>query len=100
MLDQIKLTGDNKIDGKIVENHLRNEATKVDRGFIGDLLGSPNSIPRNVASVIALVSASVFLFSIMLWAGNEGFGYKDAVAATSGLLTLTIGYLFGRSSRD
>lgn len=100
MADQLKLIGDAKLDGKLVEGHIRNEQVKLDRGTIGNVLGSHNSVPRNVAAIIAIVASVVLIISVTRWAGKPDFGYKDAVAALSSLITLTIGYLFGRSSKE
>ncbi len=100
MADQIQLLGDAKLDGKLVEGHIRNEQAKLDRGTIGKFIGSSNSAPRNVASIIAILASVVLIIAVTCWAGKADFGYKDAVAALSSLITLTIGYLFGRSSKD
>lgn len=92
--------GDAKLDGKLVENHILKEQTKLDRGFIGHVLGSSNSIPKNVAAIIALFSSATLIIFIATQAGSENSGYKDAVGALTSLVTLTVGYLFGRSSKD
>lgn len=100
MTEELKLLGDAKLDGKLVEGHIRNTQVKLDRGTIGDLLGSSNSVPRNVAAIIAIGAALVLIVAVACWAGRQDFSYKEAVAALSSLITLTIGYLFGRSSRE
>lgn len=99
-MDVPKLSGDTKLDGKIVEGHLHQQQTKIDRGAVGHLLGSSNSIPRNVAAIIALVSSLAVIIAVFRWAGTEQFGHKEGLAALSSLATLTIGFLFGRSSKE
>lgn len=100
MSDQLQLIGDPKLDGKLVEGHIQIQKTKIDRGLIGGLLGSREDIARNVASVVALLASCALIVAAFSWGGQSDFGYKEAVASLSGLATLTIGYLFGRSSRD
>jgi hypothetical protein len=100
MAEELKLSGDAKLDGKLVEGHVRNTQAKIERGFIGHLLGSSSSVPRNVAAIIALVATVTLVFSVVRWAGVADFAYKDAVSALSSLVTLTVGYLFGRSAND
>lgn len=100
MADELILSGDAKLDGRLVEGHVRNTQVKTERGFIGHLLGSSNSVPRNVAAIISLVVTVALVFSVVNWAGVADFAYKDAVSALSSLVTLTVGYLFGRSAND
>ncbi|WP_429930703.1 hypothetical protein [Agrobacterium vitis] len=100
MTEEFKLSGDTKIDAKLAEGHVKNQQAKVDRGLIGNVLGSSNSVPHNVAAIISISASLVLIIAVLLWAGGADFGYKDAVAALSSLITLTVGYLFGRSSRD
>lgn len=100
MIDDLKLIGDSKLDGKLVEGHVRNAQTKIERGFIGHVLGSSNSVPKNVAALIGIIAAVTLIFAVVVWAGESDFSYKDAVSALSSLVTLTVGYLFGRSSKE
>lgn len=100
MTSDLQLVGDVKLDGKLVEGHIQKEQTKLDRGLIGHALGSNNSIPKNVAAVIAIASTATLIISVSVWAGNDNFGYKGAVGSLTSLVTLTVGYLFGRSSKD
>ena len=99
-MDELKLPNDTKLAGKLIEGHVRKEQAKIDRGSIGVLFGSRNSVPANVAAIIALVTSLTFLIAIFCWAGGKDFTYKEAAAALSGLITLTLGYLFGRASKD
>lgn len=99
-MDLLQLPSDAKIANKIVEGHVRNEQAKTDRGSIGGLLGSRNSIPANVAAIIALLTSVVFICAVVNWAGNADYSRKDAAVALSGLITLTVGFLFGRASKD
>ncbi|MCZ7494124.1 hypothetical protein O8B39_06415 [Agrobacterium rhizogenes] len=100
MTEVLNLSGDQKLDGKLVEGHVRNAQVKIDRGWIGGLFGSRNSVPANVAAIISLAAAVVLIIAVVCWAGKADFTYKEAVSALSSLITLTIGYLFGRSSKE
>lgn len=100
MAEELKLIGDAKLDGKLVEGHIQKEQIKIERGAVGQFLGSSSSVPRNVAAIIAVFAAVVLIVAVAFWAGKSDFSYKDAVAALSSLITLSIGYLFGRSSKD
>ena len=97
---QPELPRNSALAGKVIEGHYQNEQARIDRGLIGNLFGGRNSVPANVAAIIALISGIALTFAALYWAGSAEFGYKDAISALSGLVTLTVGYLFGRSSRD
>jgi len=99
-MDELKLPADTKLAGKVLEGHIRNEQTKIDRGKIGDLFGSRNSIPSNIAALISLFATAVLLVVVLLWSGTKDFSYKDGVAAVTGLISLGLGYLFGRATKD
>jgi hypothetical protein len=99
-MEQLNLPADGKLAGKIVDNHVRNEQAKLDRGWIGNLIGSANSVPSNIAGVIAVVGSLALILSIVCWSGSNDFTRKDGVAALSSLITLVIGYLFGKVAKD
>ena len=99
-VDWEKLAQDGKLAGKLVEGHLQSEAEKKARGAIGSLFGNRINVPGNVAALIAAVAAVVLVVCVASWAGKAEFTYKDAIAALSSLVTLTVGFLFGRATRD
>lgn len=99
-MEELKLPKDANLAGKVIEGHYQREQSKIDRGYIGGIFGTRDSVPANVAAVIALVAAGFLIIFSVRWAGNDSFSYKDAVTGLSGLITLTVGYLFGRSSKD
>jgi len=98
-MEELPFPVDTKIAGKLAEGHIRNEQAKVDRGKVGDWFGSPNSAPANIAAIIAVLASAVLIVATAAWAGDEKFSYKDAIAALSGLVTLSLGFLFGRVSK-
>jgi hypothetical protein len=99
-MEELKLPSDTKLAGKLIEGHVRDQQVKTDRGSIGRLFGSPSSVPANVAAIIAVIASLALVWAILCWSGKEGFSYKEGVAALSSLITLTVGYLFGRASKD
>lgn len=98
-LDDIKLPANEKLAGKMLEGHMRHEQTRIERGFIGSVIGSSSSVPYNIAAVLAVVAAIALISVIVMWSGNQDFTRKDGVASLSALVTLLIGYLFGRGNK-
>ncbi|MGN6122861.1 MAG: hypothetical protein ACTHOJ_07880 [Sphingomonas oligoaromativorans] len=99
-MDDLKLPNDTKLAGKLIEGHVQHEQSKIDRGSIGSFFGSKNSVPANVAAVISLIASLAFVAAVLWWSGSPDFTHKEGAAALSGIITLTIGFLFGRASKD
>jgi hypothetical protein len=98
-VDELKLPDDTKLAGKMLDGHVKIEQAKVDRGKVGDWLGTSSSVPANIAGVVALAASVCLIIAVLMWAGASDFTHKDAAAALSSLITLALGYLFGRASK-
>jgi hypothetical protein len=98
-LDELNLPADAKLAGKMLDGHLQIEQSKIARGKVGAWIGSTQNIPANIAGIIALVASIVLIGAAFLWAGASDFTHKEAIAALSSLVTLALGYLFGRASK-
>jgi hypothetical protein len=98
-LDDLNLPADARLAGKMLDGHVKIEQTKIERGKVGEWLGSTQNVPSDIAGVIALVASIVLIGAVSLWAGTSDFTHKEAIAALSSLVTLALGYLFGRASK-
>lgn len=98
-VDELKLPDDTKLAGKMLDGHVKIEQAKVDRGKVGDWLGSSGNVPANIAGIVALLASVCLIVAVLKWAGTPDFPHKDAVSALSSLITLALGYLFGRASK-
>lgn len=78
------------------------EKSKQERGSLGKLFGSGNSISKNIAGLLicTLLAVAVVYTFIMLFKGQEvnDLSIKDFWSVILPLVTLTIGYLFGKGS--
>ena len=67
-------------------------------GIIGLLLGGANEKPGNIAGFVIVVSICA-IFVVLLWfPDNASLSKKDAVTFFGGIITLALGYVFGRGS--
>lgn len=98
-MEQLPFPVDTKTAGKLAEGHIRNEQARVDRGRIGDFFGSSNSVPANIAAIIAIIGSIVLVGAVVFWSGGTDFTHKEGITALSSLVTLALGYLFGRVSK-
>lgn len=96
-MDTLKLPSDSKLAGKLVEGHLKNEQARIERGKIGDLLGGKSSVPANIAAILVIVCIGALIAAMFCAPTDNSFSTKDKVATLSSLITLVVGYLFGRT---
>ena len=70
----------------------------MDMGIVGRLFGSINHIPGNVAG-IAVVASFVLVAVVLFWfPDSQSQTKKDALAIVASFISLSLGFLFGRSS--
>ena len=97
-LNHANLPQDPAVAGKVVDAQAANEKVRLERGVIGWLFGSRDHVPNNVAGLI--VVGGFVAVCIILQGDGEFASKKDALAAISSLITLALGFLFGRASKD
>ncbi len=67
---------------------------------MGSLFGGPADKPGNIAGFVIAISA-VGVICVLVWLPEGGsLSKKDAVTALGGLITLALGYVFGRGNRE
>lgn len=77
---------------------LDHEAKLSERGWIGIVFGDSKEKPGNVAGM-TLVMFILMMGAVLIWYPDGlSLNKKEAVSVVAGFITLTLGYLFGRSS--
>lgn len=101
IIDKIdsQLLNDHKIVGRVVDSHLKAEQERASRGYLGNFLGNRESIPYNVSAILLIIAGIVLIFCAAFWAGDASYTKKDGIAALTSIVTLTLGYLFGRAAK-
>lgn len=49
-MEELKLPKDANLAGKVIEGHYQREQSKIDRGLIGGIFGTRDSVAANVAA--------------------------------------------------
>ena len=97
-MKKIELPSDPKLAGQVLKSHADTEARDMERGIMGWLFGMGSEKPANIAG-FAIVVSFIAAVSIALWMPDTpGFTKKDAVLVFVGIITLALGFLFGRGS--
>ena len=99
MVDRVQLPQDPKIAGKIIDAEHEQASRRIERGMMGWLLGSGSEKPGNIAGFVVVVS--FFLFGgLLIWGlDTPSLSKKDALLLVASFITLSLGYIFGRSTR-
>lgn len=97
-MNHANLPKNQALASKVVDAQAASEKVRLERGFIGQLFGSRDHVPNNVAGIIVLFGFIAVCYILMM--GGNFQDKKDALSLLSGLITLALGFLFGRATRD
>jgi hypothetical protein len=96
-MSKIELPEDPKARGRVVEAHLATEARRAEMGVIGRLFGGASEKPGNFAGFAVVISFVSIGGILAFMPDTDGFTRKDAVLIFVSIITLSLGYIFGRS---
>jgi hypothetical protein len=97
-MNHANLPSDPALAGKVVDAQAANDRVRLERGIMGWLFGSRDHVPNNVAGVV--VVGGFIAVCVILYRPGDFASKKDSLAAISSLVTLALGFLFGRASKD
>ena len=99
-MNSVNLPNDTKLAGKIIAAQALHDDKRIEHGVLGRIFGGKHGAPTNIACFV-IVTAVVMLCIVALTLKDQpSFSKKDGVSLFSGLITLGLGYLFGRGSKD
>lgn len=98
MINKIELPADKDLAGKVLEAHSQETSQKMQMGIMGRLFGSASDKPGNIAGFAIVVFSTMFA-GVLIW-GNDtpSLSKKDALVLIGGFISLTLGFIFGRST--
>ena len=80
-----------------IHAHALREKT-TDMGLIGRLFGSVSEKPGNIAG-FAIIVFSLMFAGVLIWGGDtSSMSKKDELVLVGGFISLTLGFIFGRST--
>jgi hypothetical protein len=94
--NRIELPSDKELASQVLT--LEYSSRVMERGWMGRIFGSVADKPGNIAG-FAIVAFSA-MFAIVLFWGTDtpSLSKKDALVLVGGFVTLTLGFIFGRST--
>ena len=97
-VDPPKSNGESKLEAKLLNPDA--EKVKNERGALGHLWGARSEKSGNIAGILVVFCLATIVF-VFYSDQNSSLSMtpKDILSAFSSLITLALGYLFGRNSR-
>jgi hypothetical protein len=95
--DQIQ-TDDREI-ARLNALHIHKSKEKqIEMGLVGKLFGSVSEKPGNIAG-FAMIAFCLMFAGVLIWGGDSsGLTKKDELVLIGGFISLTLGFIFGRST--
>lgn len=87
------------VANKVVDATVADAAARGERGWLGQVFGGKENVPNNIAAFTVVVGVILLCAVIAFAADGTSFTRKDGVAAALSLVTLALGFLFGRASK-
>jgi len=101
MADFTGLPKNTELAKHVIDAQTATESAKLERGVLGWLFGTKSGAPFNVAALTVVVGLVTICATASFGTDGAGFGRKEIIAVALNLVTLSLGYLFGRSqSKD
>ena len=84
----------------VMRERLKHEENKrkIEVGVLGKLFGSAAEKPGNIAGFAILAFALMFAGVLVWGADTPSFSKKDMLVLIGGFISLTLGFIFGRST--
>lgn len=100
VIQGVEFPADSKVASSWIKGQLDASARKLEMGVLGSFLGGASEKAGNIAFVVIVVLLLAFLGVLVFAADTPSLTKKDMLLSITGVLTLVLGYLFGRSSRS
>lgn len=97
-INKLQLPENPDLAKQVLQAHQDTRSKEIEGGVFGKLFGFATEKPGNIAG-FAIVVSIVALIAILLWMpDSESISKKDAATLFAGIITLALGFVFGRSS--
>ena len=100
MANKFELPNDPKLAEKALDFQSQETQRRQDMGLFGTLFGGISQKPGNIAGFAVVASFALFACVMILGTDSGSLSRKDALLIVAGFISLSLGFLFGNSSKD
>jgi hypothetical protein len=100
---KLELPAQPELASKVVESQTRREEKALEMGWVGFLFGSGSEKPGNIAGIVIALSiiALIIIFFIgYFYPNTNNAPTRELITLFGGIVTLALGYLFGKSGKE
>jgi len=97
MANKIELPQDVDLAAKVIETEGQKEHRKQEMGWLGRVFGSVEDKPGNITGFVIILLIAAICALAFLGPGDPNFPVDKVLTAFLSILTIALGYLFGRS---
>ena len=95
---KLSLPADPVLAIKVVDHEARRAERQVDGGLFGRVFGFSTEKSGNIAAFTLIVSFVLFAADLIWGSDAAGLTKKDQLTIISGFITLSLGFVFGRTT--
>jgi hypothetical protein len=92
------LPQDRVLAEQVIASRVRQEERVTEMGRFGIIFGSVQEKPGNIAGMVILSSFIVLVAILIISAENSNFKTDALIPVFTGIISLALGYLFGKST--
>lgn len=98
MTNKLELPKDKELANKVIEAHHIERTRSIDAGWMGTIFGFSTEKPGNIAGFAIVLSFLAIIGVLIFMPDSSSFTKKDAMGLFGGIITLALGFLFGRAT--
>lgn len=96
----IQLPKDKELAVHMINGEQAQKQLGMKMGWVGKVFGGGEEKAGNIAGVVLIASLVAVLFLLFLWALYPDARLSEAITSFFGVITTTVGYIFGRNSKN
>ncbi|MBY3228558.1 MULTISPECIES: hypothetical protein [Rhizobium] len=100
MSGNINLPKDKELAAHVINGAQAKEQLGMKMGIIGKVFGSGDEKAGNIAGLVLVASLVAVLYLLWLSAAYPQAKVSEAIAGFFGIITTTVGYIFGRKTSE
>ena len=95
---KITLPTDKALAAKLIDAQKEQQARKMEVGYLGHVFGEALNKPGNIAGFLIVVLVLLMGAILIFMQETPSLSKKDALTVVGGFISVTLGFVFGRTT--
>jgi hypothetical protein len=97
---RLDLPNNLQLASKVIDYETQRSSRSLEMGWLGRALGNAAEKPGNIAGFAIVASFLILIAILWISAKDSSFRTEAVIPVFTGIITLALGYLFGKSSSN